>query len=74
MTHPDLESGREARKQGGCSVFNRDFSVAILALGRGAHLAAQMVDDEVEAIADAQYGRIQGEQTGVGVGRVRIVH
>ena len=48
--------------------------MAVLALDAGAHLAAQVMDDEVQPVANAQHRHSQRKQLWVGCRRVRIVH
>ena len=55
------------------AVFNRYIGVAVFALGRGANLAAHVVDDEVKSVADAQHGRVELEQFRVSGRRVGVV-
>ena len=73
VAHPDRKSGRQACEQGGRAVFDGHFGVAVLALGRGAHLAAHVVHDEMKSIADAQHGHAKFQQLGIGGRGVRIV-
>ena len=48
--------------------------MAVFALGSRAHLAAQVMHDEVQSIADAQRRQIQLQQPGIGIRRIRVVH
>ncbi len=59
VAHPDLDRRRQPGKQRRRAVFNRHFGVAVLALGRRAHLAAQVMHDEVQPVADAQHRHAQ---------------
>jgi hypothetical protein len=68
-----LETGWKPGKEGRCAVFNGNLGVAVLALGSRAHLAAQVVNDELESVADAQHRHAQFQQFGVGGGGVRVV-
>ena len=68
VAHPDLQGGGQAGEQRRGGVFDGDFGVAVLALGRRAHLAAQVMDDEVQAVADAEHGHAEFEEPGSAAG------
>ena len=57
--------GRPANKRRG-GVFDGDFGVAVFALGAGADLAAEVMDDEVQAVTDAEGGKAELEHLGIG--------
>ncbi len=48
--------------------------MAIFALGRSAHLAAHVVNDEVKSVTNTQHGRVELEQSRIGGRRVGVVH
>ena len=73
VAHPYLERWRQAGKERRRAVFDADFGVAIFALGAGAHLAAEVMHDEMQPVTDAQHRHAEFEQLGVGRGRVRII-
>ena len=49
------QPGEQRRRQ----IFERNFGMAVLALGRRAHLAAQVMHDEMQPVADAQHGHAE---------------
>ena len=74
VAHPHLECWRQPGKERRCGVFDGDFGMSVLALGRRAHLAAQVMHDEVETVADSQHRNVQREDLRVGCRRVQIVN
>ena len=74
VAHPHGKRGRQTGKQRCRRVFNGHFRVAVLAPGRRQHLAAQMVDDEVQAVTDAQHRHAKRENFGVGRRRIGVIH
>ncbi len=73
VAHPDLERGGQPGEQLRCAVLDHHFGMAILAARRGEDLAAQVMDDEVEAVTDAEDRQAQRENLWVGGWRVGIV-
>ena len=72
VAHPDREGMRQPGKERIGGVFNGHFGVAVFALGPGADLPPEVMDDEVETIADAESGeaelehlRVRGRRVGV---------
>ena len=55
-------------------VFDVYFGVPVFALGSRAHLAAQVVHDEMEAVADAQNRHVKFQHARVGDGGVIVVN
>ncbi len=74
VAHPNLDRSRQIRKKRRRAVFDRHLGMAVLALGRRAHLAARVMHDEVQSVADAESGHIKLQHTRVGGRRVGIVH
>ncbi len=75
MGHPDVERFREAGKQRNLRAgHDGDLGMAVLALIRGAHLAAEMMSDKLQAIADAEDRESQGQDGGIGGRCVRVVN
>ncbi len=74
VAHPDGEGCGQSGKELRCTVFNGDFRMAVLAAGRIEHLAAEMMDDEVQSIADSQDRQAQFEQLGISGGGVSVVN
>ena len=62
VAHPDLDRGRQPREQRRSSVFNGHLGVAVLAFWRRTDFAAQVMDDEMESIADAKDRNAQRQQ------------
>ena len=73
VTHPDRKRGWQSLKQSCVSVFDDDFGVTVLALGGGTHLAAQVMHDELQTVADAEHGNAQFEHFGIGGRSIVIV-
>ncbi len=65
MRHPDRKFFRQALKKKRVRN-NFDFRVAVFALLRRAHLAAQRVHHELQPIADTEHGQSQLEDARVG--------
>jgi len=74
MAHPDLDGPGQAFKELDGGVFESHFSVTVLALGSSTHLAAEVVNDEVESITDAKSRQIELQESGVGSGGVSVVN
>ena len=74
MAHPDLNGGGKTFEELDGSVFEGDFGVAVFALGGGANFTTEVVNDEVESVADAEGGQVELEECGVGFGSVCVVH
>ena len=74
MAHPHLERRRQPGKQWRSSILDGHFGVPILPPGRRKHLAAQVVNDEVQPITDAQNRHAQLKKFGVSRRRIRIVN
>ena len=74
VAHPDLDGRRQPGEERRRCVFDGDFGVAVLAFGRRAHFAAEVVDDEMEPIADAEDRDAQRQHARIGLGRVGIVN
>jgi hypothetical protein len=55
VAHPHLNIRRQPIEQRRGHVFNHHFRVPILAQRRRLHLAAQVMHDEVQPVADAQH-------------------
>src|SRR5438067_2621403 len=73
MAHPNLQrSGQSTEKRRLRQHFY--LGMAILARWRGLNAPAQVVHDELQAIADAEYWQLQLQQFWVGCRRVGIVH
>ena len=70
--HPDVHGGGEAGEEWSLAD-EGDFGVAVLAVGGAFDASAQVVGDELEAVADAEDGDAEGEDGGVGGGRVGVV-
>src|SRR5262249_11773260 len=62
-----------ALKQRRLVCFDGDVGVSVLAFGGGAHLAAEVEYHVLQAIADAEYGKFQIEDAGIGDRRVFVV-
>ncbi len=61
-------------KSGVRSIFDRDFGVAVFALGRRAHFAAEVVNDEVQPVADAEHrADPRWSSARIGLGRICVV-
>ncbi len=73
VAHPHLQGGRQVGEERRGGVFDGDFGVAVLALGRGAHFAAEVMNDELQAVADAENRHAELKHSRVGRGRVGIV-
>ncbi len=74
VAHPHLDRRRQPGKQLRCAVFNLDFGMTVLALRRRAHLAAQVMHDEVQPVANAERRHAHRQHARVGIRRVGIVH
>ena len=74
VAHPDVHFMRQIGEERRGAVFEGDIGVAVLALGARANLAAEIVHDEVQAVADAKHGQAQLEHGGVGHGRVSVIY
>jgi len=72
VAHPDLKRARQAGEERrlGDDV---DLGMAVLARWGGLNFAAEVVHDELQAVADAEDGHAHREQRGVGSGRVGVV-
>ena len=62
--HPDVQRGGEACEERGL-LDNRHFGVAVFAAGSALYAAAEMVRDELQAVADSEHGNAHGEHRGV---------
>ncbi len=71
--HPDGQVGGELVEERVFVVDQGDFGVAVLALVGGADLAAEVVRDELQAIADAEHGQAEREDGGVGGWRIAVI-
>src|SRR5260221_5492905 len=71
MGHPNVQGRRQIFEQPRLPA-DRDFRVSILAPGAGTDLAAELVGDEVQSVADAEHRKTQGEDAVVG-GRSVVV-
>ena len=74
VAHPHLHRFAEDRQTAASRCLQCHFGMAVFALGRGAHLAAHVMHDEMQSVADAEDRRIELEQRGVGCRRVGVVH
>ena len=59
---------------GGIAAQQFDLGVAVLALVGGAHLAAQLVHHELQAVADAQHRQSEMQDALVGRRRIGVIH
>ena len=73
VAHPYLDGSGQAFEELDGGVLERDLGVAVFALGGRADLSAEMVDDEVQSVADAEGGQVELEKRGVGFRSVGIV-
>ena len=73
VAHPDVEGAGQAAEERRFGDRTVDFGVAVLARGGGFDVAAEVVDDELQAVADAEDGDAEGEERGVGGGGVGVV-
>ena len=73
VAHPYSEIRGQAGEERSGGVFHGNFGVAVFALGGGAHLATEVMHDELKAVTDAENGNTAFEQARVGGGRVGIV-
>ncbi len=74
MRHPDVERLRQAGKQRDLGAgHDRHLGGAVLALFRGAHLAAQMMGEKLQAIADAENRQSQSQHLRVRGRSIRVV-
>src|ERR1700722_1113041 len=74
MAHPHLNLGRKSGKKRRLGIFNRDLGMAILTIVGGAHLAAQMMHDEMQSVADAKNRKPQRENSWIGIRSIRVIH
>ena len=72
VAHPDFERAGQAAEERRLGD-DLDLGVAVLARGCGLDLAAEVVGDELQAVADAEDGDAEREERGVGGGRVGVV-
>ena len=66
-----MVAGSESKR--GLVFQERDFGVAVFALVGGANFAAEVMDDVLESVADAEGGQAEREDCGVGGRRVGVV-
>ena len=74
VAHPYLHRRGQPGKQRRLAVLDGDIGVAVLAPRRRTHLAAQMMHDEVQSVADAQDRHAQIEHFGIGGRRIGVIH
>src|SRR6185437_6062110 len=73
VAHPHLEGFGQLGEDGRGCVLDYDVGVTVLAQWRGANLAAKMMHDELEAIADAKDGCAEFEDARVGGRGVGVI-
>jgi hypothetical protein len=73
VAHPNLDGAGKSFEELDGGVFERDFGVAVFALWGGADFSSEVVDDEVQSVADAEGGQVELEERGIGFGRVGVV-
>ncbi len=72
VAHPDGErTGKSVEEEG--LVDDIDLGVAVLAGGRGFDLAAEVVHDELQPVADAEDGDAEREHGGIGGGSIGVI-
>src|SRR5215467_7104014 len=68
-----MQIDRQTRKERNGRIDHRNLRMSVLAFGGGAHLAAQMMRNELQAIADAEHRLAEAQQRRVGTRRVGVI-
>src|ERR1700722_4328753 len=64
---------RQSGEERDCRIDDRNFSVAVLALAGGTHLAAKMVGDELKSVTNAEHRLTQFKNRRIGIRCVGVI-
>jgi len=75
VTHPYVEgvAKRERRQEGVTALVFSDGGAAVLAVRRRHHLAAELLGEQLLAVANAQDGQVERQDVGVDVGGTLVI-